>query len=77
MVLDVPKGLGARPHQRGRRWALNHEFLGLWKATFEHRFQTTYACMLLAYACVPRNPNFDNSVGPTSNGHNTLNINPN
>ena len=26
-VLDVPKGLRARPHQKGRLWALKHEVL--------------------------------------------------
>ena len=30
-VLEVPKGLGAGPHHRGRVWALKHEVLGLWK----------------------------------------------
>ena len=26
-VMDVPKGLGAGPYQRGRLWALKHEVL--------------------------------------------------
>ena len=33
-VLDVPKGLGAKPHQRGRFQALKHEVLRFWNGPY-------------------------------------------
>ena len=76
-VLNVPKGLGAGLHQRGRLWTLKHEVLGLWKVVCIRNFGAAYTCMLSVSACIPRNPNFDSSDDPTSNGHISLNINPN
>ena len=54
--------------------ALKHEVLGLLKVACKHRFGAAYTCMLPTHACVPKSSNFDNFDGPTSNGHNSLNI---
>ena len=75
-VLDVPKGLRARPHQRGRLRALKNEVLGFWNSAYVCRFGAVHACMLSTRMLL-RNPNFDNFDGPNSNGNNALNINPN
>ena len=67
-VLDVLKGLGARPHQRGRLRVLEHELLRFWNGPCIHRFVYMYVglCMHMH--------SFDD---PTSNGHNSLNLSPN
>ena len=46
-VLDVPKGLGAGPHQRGRLWSLKIENLRFWNGPYIHKFVYAYAglCM--------------------------------
>jgi len=46
-VLDIPKGLGAGPHQRGRLWALKHELLRFWNGPYVRRFMCAYTglCM--------------------------------
>jgi len=46
-VLDVPKGLGARPHQRERLRALKHEVLRFWNKPCIRKFVYVYTglCM--------------------------------
>ena len=68
--MDVPKGLGAGAHQRGRLWALKNEVIGFWKLACVYRY-------VHAYTCIPKNPNFDYLDGPTSNGHYSFNLSPN
>ena len=41
-VLDVLKGLGAGPHQRGRLRALKHELLRFWNGPCVWRFVHAY-----------------------------------
>ena len=52
MVLDVPKGLGARAHQREKLWALKNEVLDFWNLACIRRFGDVHACMLLAHVCI-------------------------
>ena len=46
-VLDVPKGLGVGPHQRGRLRALKHEVLRFWNGAYVRKFVYAYVglCM--------------------------------
>ena len=46
-VLDVPKGLGAGPYQKGRLWVLKMEVLRFWNEPCIHRFMYAYVglCM--------------------------------
>ena len=77
MSLDIPKGLGANPHQRMIFWAPKTKVLKFQNATCTCMYMHAYTCMIHVYSCVPKNPNFDYWVGPNSNGHNSLNISPN
>jgi len=72
MSLDVPKGLGAGPHQRIMFWAPKLKFWNLENRPMYASLGHAYAYMILVYICFPKSPNFDSFDGPTSIGHNSL-----
>ena len=66
----IPKSRGRGLSKREALGPKKNEVLGFWKCPC--------VCMAgHAYACVSKNPKIDSFDGPTSNSHNSLNMNSN